>query len=501
MIALSNQRTVPLHMALVIGLLAVEVTPCRVQAQSMTAAPAWTSANAHRILLAVDSRGKRRSYSPASVDLDFSSLLVSGQAFDEHTVEVVAYDDTGRPRVFDRARQGDDRWLVPHRLDRLYGSTNATLNFVVADDTCTRFAVYFDTAASRRGRPRWYHGLVGDGDRFCEGFHQRAISASHFDQFVDLDGDGDLDLCKGGVEPFVYCLENVGQNRLVDRGRLASAGRVFTLPSSEAARSWLTVAFYDIDRDGDQDFFPSFNDGPDRGRIVFYRNTTQRPAGLLTFARVGPLRTDSGELLAGGAQTGGWFPSVAFVADWDGDSRGRLDAIVGSNHGCWLYRGTGVDAANTPRFAGAVAVQAGGANICLVNPRFYPADSDGDGDLDLLAGTQPGPIWWFENVGTRTKPALAAGRVIGLDGKYLIGDAHSGLSIADFNGDGLLDFVAGRFWERTDLNEPAAPRDFGSLYRNAGAGGAPRFVRDTKGAPFRDCPPYSKLLLAEISLS
>jgi hypothetical protein len=346
--------------------------------------------------------------------------------------------------------------------------------------------VYFDTAESRRGRPDRYHGLVGDGDRFVVGRQRRAIAASHFDEFVDFDADGDLDLFQGGVEPYVYCYENVGGNQMAPRGRLASGGKLFTLPASRANRSWLTVAFFDIDEDGDQDFFPSFQDGPDSGTIVFYRNDTATPDGDLSFERVGPLKTVSGVPLAGGQQAGGWFPAVRFVKDWDGDGSGRLDALVGSNNKCWLYRGQGTDSDGTPRFADAVAVQAGGAGISLVNPRFDCADIDDDGDLDLFAGTQPGPIWLFENTGTRTKPELAARRAIGLDGKYLIGDAHSGMKVADFDGDGLLDLVAGRFWERTDLNHTDAPREFGGFFHNVGSRQTPRFVRRVPGVPFTE---------------
>jgi hypothetical protein len=48
--------------------------------------------------------------------------------------------------------------------------------------------------------------------------------------FCHLDGDRDLDLVTGGVEPSVHCYENMGNNRLVDRGRLTSAGTLLTLP-------------------------------------------------------------------------------------------------------------------------------------------------------------------------------------------------------------------------------------------------------------------------------
>ncbi len=52
------------------------------------------------------------------------------------------------------------------------------------------------------GDPRLFSGLIGDGDLFREEFGRRELAASHFDRFVDFDGN--LDLFKGGVEPFVF---------------------------------------------------------------------------------------------------------------------------------------------------------------------------------------------------------------------------------------------------------------------------------------------------------
>jgi hypothetical protein len=446
--------------------------------------PEWASPNRYRVVLTVDLRGRRCSYAPASVEIDFQSLLPSDQTFDEQTLEVVAIGADGRPIAFDKAQKEADRWRVPYRLDRLYGSNAATLNVVLYDEQTQFFAVYFDTTDSGRGRGDRYPGLIGDGDFFRLARQRREIAASHFDQFVDFDADGDLDLFQGGVEPYVYCYENMGQNRLVARGRLASGGKLFTLPATSANRSWLTVSFFDVDGDGDQDFFPSFNDGPDRGQIIFYRNTTARGRPL-TFERVAPLRTASEIPLAGGPQAGGWFPSITWVKGWDGNASGRLDALVGSNNRCWLYRGRGTHAEGSPSFDDPVAVSAGGQPISLVNPRFDVGDVDADGDLDLVAGTQPGPIWLFENRGTRREPALATGHVVALDGKYLIGDAHSAAKLADFDGDGRLDVVAGRFWQRAELNRPADSPDFRGFYRNAGSPKSSRFARQS-GGPYTE---------------
>jgi hypothetical protein len=494
-----NLRLLLRPLALAAGII---LTAAGLAAGADSAALPWHAPQRFRVLLKVDPQGRTRSNSPASVDIDFQKALAEQgirTPFDKNTVEVVAYDDgRGGQSPFSSAasfdgigrqatKKGTVPGLVPWRIDEYFGITQVTLHLVMPDHTWTRYAVYFDTADSGLGKPRRYPGVVGDGDRFCEDFSRRPINASHFDQFCDFDGDGDLDLFKGGVEPYVYCYENVGANRMVYRGRLTSGGRLFTLPRNPRTnRSWVTVAFYDWDGDGQQDFFPSFGDGPDAGKIVFYRNTTRQHGGVLTFTRVEPLATVSGVAVAGGPQAGGWFPSIAFVKDWDGDGDGRTDILVGSNHHCYLYRNLGGETDGLPRLADAMPIQAGAKDMVLANPRFECADIDGDGLVDLLAGTQPGPVWWFKNVGSRKRPVFDRGTVVAFGGKYLIGDAHSGVKAADFDDDGLVDLVVGRFWERTELTEPDGPRDFGGHYKNVGTRTSPKFERLTAGWPFTE---------------
>jgi hypothetical protein len=451
------------------------------------AAPAWSSPQRYRFLLEVDPLGRKRSNSPASVEIDFTAALrdLGGSGtLDESTIEVIACDGSGAPQPFDAGRPGAERYLLPWRVQWWFGTGKASLSFVVPDHTLTRYAVYFDTPDSGLGKPRRYPGLVGDGDFFREGYGSREIATSHFDQFCDFDRDGDLDLFKGGVEPYVECYENVGGNRLVCRGRLTSGGRPLALPASESNRSWLAVAFQDWDGDGDLDFFPSFMDGPDRGAIVFYRNDAPKGSAEPAFSRVGRLATASGVPVAGGAQAGGWFPSLAFAGDWDGEGDGRTDLLVGSNDRCYLYRNLGTGPDGLPRLAEAVALRAGGSEIVLPTPRFDCADLDGDGDLDLFAGSQPGPVYWFRNIGSRAHPELEAGRVVAFGGKYLIADAHSGVKAADFDGDGLMDLVAGRFWERIDLSDSIAIRDHGGLFRQSAGAAGPRFERATLASPY-----------------
>ncbi|HEV7500219.1 MAG TPA: hypothetical protein VGQ33_09465, partial [Vicinamibacteria bacterium] len=146
---------------------------------------AWASKSRYRLLLDVDPRGVRRSHSVAAVDVDFAAEL--GQrgaagAFDESTLDVVAYDRAGQPRPYDASRAPDERVLIPWRLDRFYPLDRVTLSFVVPDAETTRFAVYFDTADRARA-PR-YPGLVGDGDLFTLGWGRREIAANASDTFV-----------------------------------------------------------------------------------------------------------------------------------------------------------------------------------------------------------------------------------------------------------------------------------------------------------------------------
>ena len=161
--------------------------------------------------------------------------------------------------------------------------------------------------------------------------------------------------CSKGEWNRLSLLREFRADRFVEAGRLSSEGKPFHLPCSTDNRSWVTLSFYDIDNDGDQDFFPSFGDGPDMTRITFYRNTTREHGGQLTFTRIGVLTTVSGTPLAGaggkpielpGARNGTLVPSArssVLVCDWNND--GRKDLVLADDKGYYFSQNMGTDSA------------------------------------------------------------------------------------------------------------------------------------------------------------
>ena len=419
------------------------------------------------IELSVDGRGLRRSFSVASVELDLSWLGTEARsdAPGEAFLEVLSLDEAGVPRPFDPSREGPLRFAVPWRLDSSWPGRRARLSFVMRDETHTRFSV---SAARREGAPR-YRGLVGDGDAFSLLWGRREVAASGYDDWIDLDRDGDLDLLLGGTDHRLRVLENVGGRRFADRGFLASDGEVLRLPRDEGRRSWVSVDGCDGDGDGDSDLLLHFLAGPLQGQVAFYENGSgpadppgARPPRWLDR---GPLLTRAGRPVLGSAT----------CADWDGDS--RTDVITAAEDLIVLYRNEGPGPVRSGVLAEGVPLAANGAPIELRRARPETADLDADGDLDLLVGTDDGRVLLFANEGSRSEPVLAAGRMLVHHG-YM--DARTGVKAADFDGDSRLDLAVGRYWHRTDHGDE--PPVFGRLYLGVGDPSELRFEeRDAAG--------------------
>jgi uncharacterized protein (DUF2141 family) len=244
--------------------------------------------------------------------------------------------------------------------------------------------------------------------------------------FVDLDGDGDLDVMVGEQGGAFSYFKNTGTAvapALVSQTGAANPMNGLSVPGD--ARP----AFADLDGDGDLDLVAGASDGT----FYYFRNT-----GSATAPGFAAITGASNPL--DGRDVGD--DSAPAFADLDGD--GDLDLMSGELAGQFFYfRNTGsvVTPAFTP-ITGASNPMNGfdvGSNS---NPAF--GDVDGDGDFDLVAGDSTGAFAMFENTVSATSPVFAqrTGGANPLSG--FNATSRSAPALGDFDGDGDLDLVSGR---------------------------------------------------------
>jgi hypothetical protein len=201
------------------------------------------------------------------------------------------------------------------------------------------------------------------------------------------------------------------------------------------------AAFLDLNGDGAPDLYISAGGvQTDRGNALqndrIYLNDGH---GKFTLAPEGTLPAD------------GESTSVVATADFDGD--GRTDVFVGgrvvpgqypATPRSFLYRNVGgklVDVTDE--------VAPGLRNVGMVTAAIW-ADIDGDGRPDLLVATEWGPVAYFHNTGKKLENLTAAAGLAGITGWW------SALAVADVNGDGRLDIIAGNVGLNTKYHATAA---------------------------------------------
>lgn len=323
----------------------------------------------------------------------------------------------------------------------------------------------------------YHHGPLiweNDGSPFEGEWSWREIGEQNVGALAlaDVDGDGRLDIVAGGGLPW----DNVPSedNRIM----------VWHAPEAPFSDPWqatdVGLAYYsvlgldvgDLDNDGDNDIVigtwpaPAVGDvdnpvprdqWPDVYQIRAFRNDG---GDHWTGFNVG--RDPKIETLEFVSYSGFWGATVTHVALADLDNDGDLDiAATERSTGDFLVMAWQND--GTP-FSGelwaptAVAI---GEQHHWLNAHVWwvePGDFDRDGDLDLVSGCGPREsyqVMVWENTGEAFGTVITDTAWVRHNVGVLGEEAHTG-GVADFDGDGYLDIVAGacvsesneiRLWE------------------------------------------------------
>jgi hypothetical protein len=256
------------------------------------------------------------------------------------------------------------------------------------------------------------------------------VGLNNTPDLTDIDNDGDLDFFYGNLSGGLTLYRNTGTSLVPDfefeTDVYDSVSAIITsLSLSSGMHGFSAISFVDVDYDGDRDLFYGdiFN-----SNLYYFANLGSPEASDLTFVTQDYLPlTTLGHNHADGT-------------DLDGD--GDMDLVVGAANGndrnnLILVRNDGTLEAPVWTVVDSTVI-----DMIDFGSNTMPAfgDLDGDGDFDLLVGTELGTICYFENVGNIVSPSfrLRSENFAGVD---------VGLSAApelvDWDGDGDLDLLLG----------------------------------------------------------
>lgn len=406
----------------------------------------WIGPNDCRILLSIGTQRFQWKTTPVCLDLspDLTEEMITtaGGQLSLSSIRIVAYDKQGKPLVYKRDIDGDEKFYIPYRLRQDCISSRLAVSWRMNLQNVNRFAVSFSQEGAGPQKPMSTIGLVGDGDFLS--FGRRGVIgpiSGGFNATVDADdcdGDGDVDLFIGfsGTtdKEGIYYFENIAT---AGRPLFRNGGRIY--PSKQ------DFQIVDWDKDGDPE--------------ILVGDTVYELA-----------RKDKSWMLSESSKLPKHAGAAGIYIDWDGDGLADYLALEQkpqsyypsalqweptvppfTSEGVWLggnKRSTvvfhkNIDSAKEPAFAAAVPVLANDKPVEIYGTASMTAgDWDGDGDHDLFVGDST-QLLYFENVGSAKHPKLRKGISLKTaDGKEPF-SIYVRPSLSDLDRDGDLDIILG----------------------------------------------------------
>lgn len=267
-------------------------------------------------------------------------------------------------------------------------------------------------------------------------------------QFVDIDGDNDVDLFIFDRDTTLNFYKNEG----------TPSAPLFRLNTTRYqnlnVRNWFKFA--DLDGDSDVDLFC----GGDSQRVRYYKNTGSLANPTFALQLYG-VKTDIGDYM------GSESASIPTIVDIDGD--GDQDFLTGSSTGEVTYYQNIGSAQNfsykfiTARFANILIV--GGAD----DPKHGASsimfgDIDGDNDKDLFWGDLFGlSIYYIKNTGTAQNFQWTTIDTNSPPPNYYFSGGFNMPGVYDIDGDGRNDFFIGVLIGSKTINNFVYYKNMGPL--------------------------------------
>ena len=158
--------------------------------------------------------------------------------------------------------------------------------------------------------------------------------------------------------------------------------------------------------------------------------------------------TSEGRIQASGTDIDVGTNSAPFMFDWDND--GDLDLLAGreitAGGSIWLYINSGTPADHL--FTTYTPVQVGTSNISWSRSVPTMADMNGDGLLDLVVGEDNGHNYYLENEGSIGSPDFNSYSAVTVNGSpfsWPSGQTDTTVWIDDWNQDGTPDIIQGNY--------------------------------------------------------
>ena len=271
-----------------------------------------------------------------------------------------------------------------------------------------------------------------------EGLLENIFSGGHNNlehQFVDIDGDDDLDIFYLDSDQTFGWFDNIGSKFIAD------FEYSLNLPDGLNFSNWFY--FVDIDKDDDLDYFTSNID-----QISFYRNdgNVTSPSFVLSEDTV---RDDEGQPIYSE------FSSNPIFVDIDGD--GDYDFISGNSAGTLTY----YENIGTPQNFNLKFITNIWQNIIIIgglfdDPRHGASsidfvDIDNDNDLDLFWGDFFGKsLYVIENQGTSSNPSMKRiSNVYPINSDSVYTSGFNMPRFADIDGDSDFDLFVSVLYDAT----------------------------------------------------